>query len=394
MRHFKPQATLSANPLRSLLILITLATLAGCGNNDAKAPKGPPQVGFMVVRATSVPLETELPGRTNAFLTAEVRPQVSGVIQRRLFTEGALVRAGQPLYQVDASLYRAAAAQAAANLASAEASAVAASAKASRYKPLAAEQAVAQQDYTDAAAAARQASAAIAQNRALLNTARINLHFTTVPAPVTGRIGRSLLTEGALATSGQASPLAVISVLDPIYVDIQQSVAEVLRLRKAAGGTGQLAQHVDVKLLLDDGGEYPLPGSLEFSEVTVDPTTGTVNLRARFPNPQELLLPGMFVRARLARGNENHVWLVPESAISRDPRGNATVYVVGPGNKALLRPVTTERTIGANWVVTAGLSDGDKLITQGLGKLKPNLPIKPIPDTTPQKARDAARKGA
>ncbi|MDE2404198.1 MAG: efflux RND transporter periplasmic adaptor subunit [Sphingomonadales bacterium] len=375
------------------LVAPLLLPLAACGrHDDARGPKGPPEVGFTVVRATSVPMVTELPGRTSAFLTAEVRPQITGVIQRRLFTEGALVRKGQPLYQIDPSLYRAATGQAEANLASAEAAAAAAQAKADRYKPLAAAQAVSQQDYTDAAAQARTTAAAIRQTRAALETARVNLHFTTVPAPVTGRIGRSLLTEGALATSGQASPLAVISVLDPLYVDIQQSAAEVLRLRRA-GRNGQLAQHVDVKLLLDDGSEYPFTGSLEFAEVTVDPATGTVTLRARFPNPDNLLLPGMFVRARLARGNEDHVWLVPQGAVSRDPRGNATVFVVGPGNKALVRPVVTERTVGPDWVVTAGLNDGDRLITQGLGKVKPGQPVRPVPETKPQAPRAPAKKG-
>ncbi|MBU6267917.1 MAG: efflux RND transporter periplasmic adaptor subunit [Sphingomonadales bacterium] len=361
--------------------------LAACGaGNDGKGPKGPPEVGFTVVRATSVPLVTELPGRTSAFLTAEVRPQITGVIQRRLFTEGALVRKGQSLYQIDSSLYRAAAGQASANLAAAQASAAAAAAKADRYKPLAAERAVSQQDYTDAAAQARATEAQVAQTRAALQTAQVNLHFTTVPAPVTGRIGRSLLTEGALATSGQAGPLAVISVLDPLYVDIQQSAADVLKLRRAGSG-GQLAQHVDVKLLLDDGSDYPFTGSLEFSEVTVDPATGTVTLRARFPNPDNLLLPGMFVRTRLARGNQDHVWLVPQGAVSRDPRGNATVFVVGPGNKALVRPVNAERTVGADWVVTGGLQDGDRLITQGLGKVKPGQPVRPVPDSKPQQPR-------
>ena len=375
-----------------MLAALSLSTLSACGSGNDKAAKGPPEVGYAVVKATSVPLVTELPGRTSAFLTAEVRPQITGVIQRRLFTEGGLVHKGQALYQIDASLYRAAAGQASANLAAAEASAVAAAAKADRYKPLAAEKAVSQQDYTDAAAQARTTAAAVAQNRAALQTAQVNLRFTTVPAPVTGRIGRSLLTEGALATSGQTSPLAVISVLDPLYVDIQQSAAEVLKLRRA-GSDHQLAQHVDVKLVLDDGGEYPLTGSLEFSEVTVDPGTGTVTLRARFPNPDNLLLPGMFVRARLARGNEDHVWLVPQGAVSRDPRGNATVYVVGPGNRALVRPVNAERTVGANWVVTGGLADGDRLITQGLGKVKPGQPVRPVPDSKPERPRDPAKKG-
>jgi membrane fusion protein (multidrug efflux system) len=358
--------------------------LSGCGKAAQQAPKDPPEVGFIVVRPTSVPVEIELPGRTSAFRTAEVRPQVSGVIQRRLFSEGSLVRQGQPLYQIDASLYRAAANQASANLASAQATAAAATAKADRYRPLAADKAVAAQDYTDAEGTARAARAAVLQTRAALATAQVNLRFTTVPAPVTGRIGRSLVTEGALATSSQTTPLAVISVLDPIYVDIQQSAADEVRLRATATQGGKLPTLVPVQLLMDDGSAYPLAGSLEFSEVTVDPTTGTVTLRARFPNPNGDLLPGLFVRARMTRGAEPGVFLVSQSALSRDPRGNATVYVVGADNKATLRGVTATRAVGANWVVTSGLRDGDRVITQGLGKVKPNLPVHAVPDTTAQ----------
>jgi membrane fusion protein (multidrug efflux system) len=377
---------------KPFLCALLLASLAACGNHAGdNAAKPPPEVGFVVMRPTSVPLVAELPGRTAAFRIAEVRPQVSGVIQQRLFTEGALVRAGQPLYRIDPSLYRAAAAQAEANLASAEANAGAAQARAERYKPLAADNAVSQQDYTDAAAAARQSTAAVAQSRAALNTARINLRFTTVPAPVSGRIGRSLVTEGALATSGQASPLSVISVLDPIYVDIQQNAGEVLALRRA--GNGRLADHVDVRLLLEDGHEYPLPGRLEFSEVTVDPATGTVTLRARFPNPQGLLLPGLFVRTRLSRGLQDHVWLVPQVALTRDPRGTASVLVVGPGNKAVARVVTAERTWNDAWVVTAGLQDGDRVITQGLGKIAPGKPINPVPAASAERVRPGSDPG-
>lgn len=367
-----------------LLAIACLASLTACGKKDAGAGAKPtPEAGFIVARATSVPIVTELPGRTAAYRIAEVRPQVSGVIRERLFTEGALVRAGQPLYRIDPRLYRAAASQAEANLASAQATASAAQARADRLKPLAADKAVAQQDYTDAAAAARQAAAAVAQTRAALGAARVNLDFTTVPAPVSGRIGRTLATEGALVTNAQADPLAVISVLDPIYVDIQQSAGEVLNLRRAGAGT--LAQRVDVRLLLEDGSEYPVTGRLEFSEVTVDPATGTVTLRARFPNAQGVLLPGMFVRARLSRGRQDGVWLVPQPALSRDPRGNASVLVVGPGNRAVPRSVTADRTWGGDWVVTAGLRDGDRVITQGLGKITSGQPVRPVAASAPQR---------
>ena len=355
--------------------------------------KGPPEVGFRIVHPTVVPMVTELPGRINALRTAEVRPQISGVVQRRLFTEGSIVRQGQPLYQIDPSLYRAAAAQASANLASAQANASAAQARADRFRPLAAEQAVAQQDYTDAAAAARAARAAVAQNQAAVNTAQINLRFATVPAPITGRIGRSLFTEGALVTGNQADPLAVISVLDPIFVDIPQSASAMLRLRRQLAGGGVTPLTASVRLKLDDGSEYGAAGIVEFSEVTVEPSTGTVTLRARFPNPQGLLLPGMFVRASFAQSQVANAFLVPQAAVTRDAKGAAEVFVVGPGDKAILRKVTAENTLGGDWIVTAGLQDGDRLITQGLGKVRPNQVVKPVAETAPQRPRTGGGQG-
>ncbi|MBP2275744.1 MULTISPECIES: efflux RND transporter periplasmic adaptor subunit [Sphingomonas] len=361
--------------------------LSGCGassQNKKNAAKGPPQVGFVVVQPTSVPIVTELAGRTAAYQSSEVRPQVSGLILHRFFTEGALVRQGQPLYQIDPSLYRASANQAQANLASAAANAEATKAKAERYKPLADMEAVAKQDYTDATATARQAAAAVQQNRAALETAKINLRFTTVPAPITGRIGRSLFTEGALVTASQTSPLTTIQRLDPIYVDIQQASADLLRLRRALTSGGAVPTRADVRLKLEDGSDYGITGDVEFSEVVVDPTTGTVTLRARFPNPKGLLLPGMFVRASFAQSIDTKAFLVPQQAVSRDPKGNATVFVVGPGNKAIQKTIVAPRTQGAFWVVTDGLSPGDKVITQGVGKVKPNQPIKPVSADTPQ----------
>ncbi|MBW8753876.1 MAG: efflux RND transporter periplasmic adaptor subunit [Sphingomonadales bacterium] len=375
----------SASLQRIAAILLCLAVCAcGKSGHDQKG-KGTPEVGFRVMQATSVPIVTELPGRINALRTAEVRPQISGVILRKLYTEGAIVHEGQALYQIDASLYRAAAAQAQANLTSARAQAEAALAKANRFKPLAAEQAVAQQDYTDALATARAASASVAQNRAALSTAQINLRYTTVPAPLTGRIGRSLFTEGALVTTAQTDPLAVISVLDPIYVDIQQSSSDMLKLRRQLAGGGVAPLTAQVRLKLDDGSDYDIPGTVEFSEVTVDPGTGTVTLRARFANPQGLLLPGMFVRASFAQSQAANAFLVPQVALTRDAKGNAAVYIVGPGNKALLRDVTADHTQGDSWIVTAGLKNGDRVITQGLGKIKPDQPIKPVPETAPQR---------
>ncbi|MCW1429881.1 efflux RND transporter periplasmic adaptor subunit [Novosphingobium sp. JCM 18896] len=373
-------------------VLLTLAVCACSKGEGNSRDKGPPEVGFRVMQATSVPIVTELPGRITALRTAEVRPQISGVILKRLYAEGALVRQGQPLYQIDPSIYRAAAAQASANLASAQAQAEAARAKADRFRPLAREQAIAQQDYTDALAASRAANAAVAQNRAALNTAQINLRFATIPAPLTGRIGRSLFTEGALVTTGQADPLAVISVLDPIYVDIQQSSSELLQLRRqlAAGGVAPVT--AEVRLKLDDGSDYELPGTVEFSEVTADPGTGTVTLRARFANPQGLLMPGMFARARFAQSRVTGAFLVPQAALTRDPKGNAEVYVVGPDNKAVIRTVTAVHTQGNDWIVTQGLKAGDRVIIQGLGKVRANQPVKPVPETASQAPRTGDQK--
>jgi membrane fusion protein (multidrug efflux system) len=362
--------------------------LGGCAASDDAAKRGQqgtPEVGYIVVQPTAVPLVSEIAGRTNAYQTSEVRPQVSGVIRKRFFTEGSYVRKGQPLYQIDPSLYRAATNQASANLTSAQALADAARIKADRYKPLAADQAVAAQDYTDAAAAARQARAAVDQNRAALNTAQINLKFTTVPAPISGKIGRSLLTEGALTTSNQADPLAVISVLDPIYVDIQQSASDLLKLRRQLSTGGAVTTVAEVRLKLEDGSDYGFAGTVEFSEATVDPGTGTVTLRARFPNPQGLLLPGMFVRASFAQSTDPDAFLIPQTAVTRDPKGNAQVYVVGTDNKAIARAVTATRTVGSNWVVTAGLKPGDKVITEGVGKVKVGQPVKPVAAGSPQR---------
>ena len=380
--------------LRSMIVVGASALLlTGCGSAKQEksgrgAPKGPPEVGYIVIQPSSVPLVTELAGRTAAYQSSEVRPQVTGLIRRRFFTEGALVRQGQPLYQIDPSLYRASANQANANVASAIANAEATRVKADRYKPLADMQAVAKQDYTDAAAAARQAAATVSQTRAALDTAKINLRFTTVPAPITGRIGRSLYTVGALVTASQTDPLATIQKLDPIYVDIQQASADLLRLRRALASGGSVATRANVQLKLEDGSDYGLSGDVEFSEVVVDAATGTVTLRARFPNPKGLLLPGMFVRARFAQSINPNAFLVPQQAVSRTPKGEATVYVVGAdgkgGYKAVQRPITATATQGTNWIVTTGLKPGDKIITQGVGKVKVNQTIKPVAARAPQ----------
>lgn len=345
---------------------------------------GPAQVGYVVVQPGSVPLTTELSGRVTAYQSSEVRPQVAGIVQRRFFQEGSIVRQGQTLYLIDPSLYQAQVSQAQANLLSAQANAQAARTKADRYKPLAQMQAVSAQDYTDAAAQARQASAAVAQNAAQLQTARINLRFTRVPAPITGRIGRSLITEGSLVTTNQTDPLTTIQRLDPIYVDIQQSSADLLALRRQLAQGGVVPASAAVRLKLEDGSDFGQTGTVQFAEVMVNESTGTVTLRASFPNPQGILLPGMFVHAVLAQSIDTNAYLVPQQALVRDAKGAAQLWVVGPGNKAVKRNVTADRTNGANWVVTSGLNPGDKVIVQGVAGLKPNADLKPVPAASPQ----------
>lgn len=357
-----------------------LPALAGCSETkNGGRDMGPPEVGYVTLKPETVPLYVELAGRTAAYETSEVRPQVSGIIKARLFKEGGIVQAGQTLYQIDASLYQAAVDQAAANLANAQANRDAAQARADRYRPLAEQEAVAKQDYTDAEAAARQAAASVAQTRASLETARINLQFTRVPAPITGRISRSLFTTGALVSAGQADPLTTIQRLDPIYVDIQQSSADLIALRRSLSSGGGVPSTTEVRLQLEDGSDYPVAGRLEFAEAMVDPNTGTVTLRARFPNPSGLLLPGMYVRARLSQVTSRDAILVPQQGVSRDPRGNATVMVVGADGKAEQKTVTASQTVGDKWLVTAGLAAGDKVIVEGLGKARPGQPVKPVP---------------
>jgi membrane fusion protein (multidrug efflux system) len=373
---------------RILLIAATLA-LAACGQGDAqdgaRGQRGPTQVGFVVVLPTSVPLQSSLGGRTVAFETSEVRPQVSGLIRSRNFAEGAFVTKGQPLYQIDPRLYQAAVNQAQANVASARATLDAAQVRARRYKPLAEMEAISKQDYTDAAAQARQAQAAVAQNSAALDTARINLRFTSIPAPISGRIGRSLATVGALVTANQQDPLAVIQRLDPMYVDIQQSSADLTKLRHALAMGGVEPGSTQVRLKLEDGSDYGYTGTVQFSEVMVNESTGTVTLRAKFPNPQNILLPGMFVQALFTSAVDPNVFLVPQAALQRDIGGDAYVFIVGAGNKAERRKVVADRTFGADWVVSGGLRPGDKVITQGTANLKSGAPIKPVPASAPQK---------
>lgn len=371
-----------------LALPVAALLLAGCSQSEAenaRGQRGPAQVGFVVAQPTSVPVQSLLGGRTVAFETSEVRPQVNGLIRRRQFTEGSYVRQGQPLFQIDPSLYRAAVNEAQANVASARATLDAAQVRANRYRPLAEMEAISKQEYTDAAAQARQARAAVAQNSAQLDTARINLRFTSIPAPISGRIGRSLSTVGALVTANQAEPLAVIQRLDPMYVDIQQSSAELTKLRRAVAAGGVSPGSTQVRLKLEDGTDYGYTGTVQFSEVMVNESTGTVTLRARFPNPQNVLLPGMFVQALFTQAVDQNVFLVPQAAVQRDIGGDAFVFLVGGGNKAERRKVVADRTSGTNWVVSAGLRAGDKVITQGTANLRNGAELRPVPASAAQR---------
>lgn len=373
-----------------------MASLTGCkGRTDEQKQKPPPpEAGYVVVQTESVALVTELGGRTNAYESSEVRPQVSGVIRERLFEEGSFVKAGQTLYRIDPSLYEAAAAQARANLASAEATREAAEERARRYKPLAEIEAVSQQDYADAVATARQAAASVAQNRASLDVATINQRYTRVPAPISGRIGRSIVTTGALVTANQADALTTIQRLDPIFVDIPQSSADLVALRRSLANGNVVPSSADVRLKLEDGSDYPNPGVLQFAEAMVDPGTGAVTLRARFPNPSGLLLPGMFVRARLSQSTARDAILVPQQGVSRDARGNATVLVIGADGRAVQKPIVADRTVGDRWLVTSGLVAGDRVIVEGLSRIKAGQTVTAVPwgsKTQASGSRDAAQ---
>ena len=376
--------------MRVIILGAMALAVAACSSSDKKQAPPTPEAGYVVVRQQDVTLPVTLAGRTAAFEMSEVRPQVSGVIRSRQFAEGSIVRQGQTLYQIDPSLYQAAAEQARANVAAAEATRSAAATKAARYAPLAKIEAISQQDYTDAAAQARQAAAQVAVGRATLDTAQVNLRFTRVPAPITGRIGRSLVTTGGLVTANQTDPLTTIQRLDPMFVDIQQSSADLLALRRSLAGNGAVPATAAVRIALEDGSPYPYAGTLQFTEAMVDPATGSVTLRVAVPNPQGLLLPGMYVRAMITQAAVPGAILVPQAGVTRSPRGRATVLLVGPDNKAVLREITADRTIGNSWLVTAGLKPGDKVIVEGLGKVKVGQAIKPVPAGSKPQAKSGA----
>ncbi|WP_145007666.1 efflux RND transporter periplasmic adaptor subunit [Pseudomonas oryzihabitans] len=364
------------------LLAVALA-LGACGKQENKdqqqQQQKPAEVGVVTIEPRTVTLTDELPGRTSAFRIAEVRPQVSGILLKRSFTEGADVKAGQPLYQIDPRTYEANVNSAKASLAQAQATLASNRLKAQRYGALVKEQAISKQEADDALSVQRQNEAQVESAKASLRTAEINLAYTKVAAPISGRISRSMVTEGALVTADQTTALATINQLDPIYVDVTQSATDLLRLRRELD-SGQLQRvqgenAAEVKLMLEDGSAYARPGKLKFAEVSVDQGTGSVTIRAEFPNPDKLLLPGMFVRAQLQAGVRQNALLVPQQGVTRDIKGQPTAMVVNGEGKVEQRVLKTERTVGADWLVTDGLKAGDKVITEGLQKIRPGAAV-------------------
>jgi membrane fusion protein (multidrug efflux system) len=368
-----------ARPLVAVVLVAGL--LAGCGKKDDQKQAGPPPkpaVEVVVLHAQAVSLTTELPGRTSPFRVAEIRPQVNGILQKRLFTEGDEVKEGQTLYQIDPASYQAALASAQASLQHAEAAVAAAQSTVDRYRPLAAAAAVSRQDLDNAIASLKQGQADVASAQASIKTAQVNLSYTKIVSPIAGRTGRSSVTEGALVTANQTASLVTVTQLDPIYVDLTQPSRTILRLRRelAAGqiksaGANQAAS----TLVLEDGTRYEQQGTLQFSEVTVDQGTGSVTLRALFPNGQGLLLPGMFVHATLEEGIRQDGILAPQQGVTHNERGEPTALIVDPDGKADLRVLTTDRAIGDKWLVSKGLNDGDRLIVKGLQMIRPGAEV-------------------
>ncbi len=373
---------LSACALCAMVVIF----ISSCEKKPAPPAPPPAQAGFITIKPQPVSWVTQLPGRTVAEMTADVRPQVSGVILHRLFTEGDEVTAGEQLYQIDASTYQASYDTARATLAYDEAALTTARIKAQRYRPLAAAQAISQQDYDDAAAGAAEAVANVASARASVEQAQINLVYTKVLSPISGHIGASSVTPGALVTASQTTVLATVTQLDPIYVDVEEPSTMRLQLQQgfADGDMKKDANgNVPVGLQLEDGSMYKLTGALQFTEVTVDENTGTVLLRATFPNPEHFLLPGMYVHAVLAQGVHQNGILVPQQAVSHNTHGDATVLLVGAGNKVLLQLIQTGAVVNNQWVVTSGLKAGDRVIIDGLTGLDPGVDVTPVAEAAP-----------
>ncbi|EFS1807294.1 multidrug efflux RND transporter periplasmic adaptor subunit AcrA [Salmonella enterica] len=379
-------------PLAVVLMLSGSLSLTGCDDKqDQQGGQQMPEVGVVTLKTEPLQITTELPGRTVAYRIAEVRPQVSGIILKRNFVEGSDIEAGVSLYQIDPATYQATYDSAKGDLAKAQAAANIAELTVKRYQKLLGTQYISKQEYDQALADAQQATAAVVAAKAAVETARINLAYTKVTSPISGRIGKSSVTEGALVQNGQASALATVQQLDPIYVDVTQSSNDFLRLKQelANGSLKQENGKAKVDLVTSDGIKFPQSGTLEFSDVTVDQTTGSITLRAIFPNPDHTLLPGMFVRARLQEGTKPTALLVPQQGVTRTPRGDATVLVVGADNKVETRQIVASQAIGDKWLVTDGLKAGDRVVVSGLQKVRPGAQVK-VQEITADNKQQAA----
>ncbi|HCB6626093.1 TPA: multidrug efflux RND transporter periplasmic adaptor subunit AcrA [Salmonella enterica subsp. enterica serovar Typhi] len=379
-------------PLAVVLMLSGSLVLTGCDDKqDQQGGQQMPEVGVVTLKTEPLQITTELPGRTVAYRIAEVRPQVSGIILKRNFVEGSDIEAGVSLYQIDPATYQATYDSAKGDLAKAQAAANIAELTVKRYQKLLGTQYISKQEYDQALADAQQATAAVVAAKAAVETARINLAYTKVTSPISGRIGKSSVTEGALVQNGQASALATVQQLDPIYVDVTQSSNDFLRLKQelANGSLKQENGKAKVDLVTSDGIKFPQSGTLEFSDVTVDQSTGSITLRAIFPNPDHTLLPGMFVRARLQEGTKPTALLVPQQGVTRTPRGDATVLVVGADNKVETRQIVASQAIGDKWLVTDGLKAGDRVVVSGLQKVRPGAQVK-VQEITADNKQQAA----
>ena len=370
----KPQSQRALLPAMASLALL----LGACSKAPAPAPPPPPQVSVVTVHKTQVPVVIDLPGRTNAFYVAQVRARVDGIVLKRNYKEGSDVKAGQVLYRIDPAPYIATLDSAKAMLQSAQANVVAQNAQAERYKALVAGNAVSQQDYDNAVAAQGTAEAAVASGKAAVASAQINLGYTTVASPISGRTGISLVTEGAYVQASQATLMTTVQQIDPIYVDLTQSSVQGLRLRRdVASGRVKLSglNQARVRLFLEDGREYRHTGALQTTDITVDPTTGTVTVRTLFPNPKSVLLPGMFIKARVEEGVNEDAILVPQAGVTHDPQGRATALVVGPENKVQTRTLQLGNTQNDQWVVESGLDEGDRVIVDGVQRVQPGVTV-------------------
>jgi membrane fusion protein (multidrug efflux system) len=393
-------ADLRSRILLSLLAPAALGLLSACSRSEAQgAPGGmpPPEVGVVTVQPQDVGLLTELPGRLEASRIAQVRARAAGIVQQRLFREGSDVKAGQPLFRIDPAPYQATVASAKATLARAQANAGQARALAERYKPLVEANAISKQEYANAVAAQKASEAEVAAAEAGVQTATINLNYTQVTAPISGRIGRALVTEGALVGQGEPTPLAVIQQVNPLFVNITQSSTDVLNLRRAMEQgrlKGTASNAAPVKILLEDGNEYPQAGRLLFTDLQVDPASGQVSLRAEVPNPNGLLLPGMYVRVRLEQARATNAILLPQQAVQRGGQGGDTVMVVGADGKPVPRQIKIGNAQDGNWVVLDGLKAGEQVIVDGFMKMRPGAPVKPVPWNNGKPAAPAAPAGA